>query len=296
MRFDRGARPLIFGEVLFDVFPDGEALGGAPFNVAWHLQAFGCAPLFISRVGDDARGRSIAAAMADWGMDTNGLQLDHETPTGVVQVRLRDGEPTYEIVPDQAYDRIAAAELPSPGLRPLLYHGSLALRGPTSRAALEALCRNHHPAIFVDVNLRDPWWEAAALRERLAAATWVKINAAELAELAPAGGDGPERAAALQQDFTLATLYVTEGAAGAFARESAGDLKRVAPTGEVTVVDAVGAGDAFASVLILGLIADWPLALTLERAQSFASAIVGRRGATIRDRAFYAPFLKAWGL
>ncbi|MGD9171680.1 MAG: carbohydrate kinase, partial [Candidatus Thiodiazotropha sp.] len=32
----------IFGEVLFDCFPTGEqVLGGAPFNVAWHLQAFG---------------------------------------------------------------------------------------------------------------------------------------------------------------------------------------------------------------------------------------------------------------
>jgi len=32
----------IFGEVLFDQFPDGQqVLGGAPFNVAWHLQAFG---------------------------------------------------------------------------------------------------------------------------------------------------------------------------------------------------------------------------------------------------------------
>ena len=36
------ARAIIFGEVLFDTFPDGTAvLGGAPFNVAWHLQGFG---------------------------------------------------------------------------------------------------------------------------------------------------------------------------------------------------------------------------------------------------------------
>ncbi len=43
-------RPMIFGEVLFDCFPDGASiLGGAPFNVAWHLHAFGQSPLFISR-------------------------------------------------------------------------------------------------------------------------------------------------------------------------------------------------------------------------------------------------------
>ena len=61
------ARLCIFGEVLFDHFADGKrVLGGAPFNVAWHLQAFGEAPHFISRVGDDAEGDEIQAAMRDW--------------------------------------------------------------------------------------------------------------------------------------------------------------------------------------------------------------------------------------
>ncbi|MBA1332725.1 carbohydrate kinase, partial [Candidatus Endoriftia persephone str. Guaymas] len=51
------SHPIIFGEVLFDCFEDGSrVLGGAPFNVAWHLQALGAAPLFISRVGDDSLG------------------------------------------------------------------------------------------------------------------------------------------------------------------------------------------------------------------------------------------------
>jgi fructokinase len=62
------------------------------------------------------------------------------------------------------------------------------------------------------------------------------------------------------------------------------------------VVDAVGAGDGFASVLILGLIRNWPVQQTLDRAQAFASAIVGQRGATARDPGFYAPFLDDWRL
>ena len=69
-----GQRPVIFGEVLFDRFPDGSVvLGGAPFNVAWHLQAFGMAPLFISRVGNDALGRTIRDTMHCWEMDASGL-------------------------------------------------------------------------------------------------------------------------------------------------------------------------------------------------------------------------------
>jgi hypothetical protein len=57
---DIDCRPVIFGEVLYDCFPDGEAvLGGAPFNVAWHLQGLGLSPLFISRVGDDPLGHRV---------------------------------------------------------------------------------------------------------------------------------------------------------------------------------------------------------------------------------------------
>ncbi|MEY6432299.1 PfkB family carbohydrate kinase [Thioalkalicoccus limnaeus] len=296
MPFDRDTRPLIFGEVLFDVFADGETLGGAPFNVAWHLQAFGRAPLFISRIGEDARGRAITTAMSDWGLDTSGLQWDATAPTGVVRVQLLDGEPSYDIVSDQAYDRIQIGQLPPLPQNALLYHGSLALRGAVSRAALEELVDRFDPAVFIDANLRDPWWDTEAVRRMLSRATWAKLNAAELAALVRPGPhpDGP--AEALREAHGLETLIITEGSAGAFAIGRSGPLGRTRPARGIRVVDAVGAGDAFAAVLILGLICDWSTQVTLDRAQSFASAVVGRRGATVRDPDFYAPFIAAWGL
>ena len=92
-------RIIIFGEVLFDCFPDGQKiLGGAPFNVAWHLQAFKASPLFISRVGNDVEGDQIFRSMRQWGMITDGLQRDPEHPTGQVTVNFVDGEPEYDIV------------------------------------------------------------------------------------------------------------------------------------------------------------------------------------------------------
>ncbi|MFZ2407026.1 MAG: PfkB family carbohydrate kinase, partial [Methylobacter sp.] len=77
----------IFGEALIDQFPDGQQiLGGAPFNVAWHLQAFARHPCFISRVGRDAAGDKIRQAMQAWGMAVENLQTDPDHPTGTVQV------------------------------------------------------------------------------------------------------------------------------------------------------------------------------------------------------------------
>lgn len=292
-------RPLIFGEVLFDVFPDGsEVLGGAPFNVAWHLHAFGASPLLISRVGDDALGHAIRDAMRQWGMDRRGLQVDPERGTGLVKISYEDGgEPIFDIRSDRAYDHIAIDHLPQVRPGALLYHGSLALRSETSRRTLAELKARCAPRAFLDVNLRSPWWEKVSALALIADATWVKINADELAHLVPDGGRSrPEAARLLQDRFGLEAVYVTEGAAGAFVRLRNGDIARVEPEPGIEVVDVVGAGDAFSSVLILGLINGWPTAETLTRAQSFASAMVGRRGATVQDRELYLRFCDAWGL
>ena len=106
-------RICIFGEVLFDHFPDGRrVLGGAPFNVAWNLCALGADPLLISRVGTDGNALSVRSAMQVWGMSMAGLQSGPEAPTGLVQVTFADGEPAYEIVHPAAWDAIAPPEPP----------------------------------------------------------------------------------------------------------------------------------------------------------------------------------------
>lgn len=150
--------PAIFGEVLFDCFEDGSrVLGGAPFNVAWHLQAFGCKPLLISRVGEDAMGREIRDTMLQWGMSAAGLQLDSGHASGEVQVSLQAGQPSFDIVADRAYDHIDAGSLPR--INPsLIYHGTLALRNAESAAALNHLLQHCQSPVFMDVNLRPPWW------------------------------------------------------------------------------------------------------------------------------------------
>ena len=176
-----GGRPVIFGEVLFDHFPDGNAvLGGAPFNVAWHLRGLGENPLLISRVGDDPTGRRVLAAMAAWGMDTTGMQVDSIHPTGRVQIEWQGSEPSYTIPPHQAYDHIAIAGVPDLAQPAILYHGSLALRHPTtSRATLETLLTQTSLPVLFDVNLRSPWWNAVDVQRWAARASWVKLNQEE---------------------------------------------------------------------------------------------------------------------
>jgi fructokinase len=286
----------IFGEVLFDHFPDGSrVLGGAPFNVAWHLQAFGQSPHFISRIGSDPEGLEIVALMDAWGMNREALQIDGKHPTGSVRVMISDGEPHYEIVEDCAYDFIDEALLEGKDTQGILYHGSLAIRNPVARAALKAIKARHQGKIFIDVNLRPPWWRPLTLLPLLDDANWVKLNEDELDLLCPES-DGLE-ATMLEfcELFDLETLVVTRGEEGAVAYDRQQQhFVAVKPPESIAVVDTVGAGDAFSAVLLLGLSKQWPLETTLERAQAFACAVVGKRGATVADREFYRAFSEQW--
>jgi fructokinase len=290
-----GAQIVVFGEVLFDLFPDGsQVLGGAPFNVAWNLKGLGVEPLFISRVGSDSLGDRIREGMTRWGLDTAGLQFDPSRPTGTVEVRLEHGEPRFDIVADRAYDYIDWKTVPPVARRQLLYHGSLALRGVTSRSTLKRFIARHEPSIFLDVNLRSPWWEKERIYSLLRAAQEVKLNEDELTALVPAEEKLDKRALHLLSHSAIEALYVTRGSRGAVAFEVDGQRTQVQPDMVTPVVDTVGAGDAFSAVLILGRTRRWPLATTLRRAQDFAAAVVGLRGATTLDRAFYDRFCEAW--
>ncbi|MGR9071838.1 MAG: carbohydrate kinase family protein [Gammaproteobacteria bacterium] len=282
----------VFGEVLFDCFPSGEkVLGGAPFNVAWHLQALGDSPRFISRVGYDELGRQILAAMADWGMDATAVQLDPRHQTGRVEIEVIDGEPHYDITPDCAYDFIEATDAIGTFGSAILYHGSLALRNPVSRKAFLKLVDNPASSIFLDVNLRPPWWRIDDVYGLLERARWVKLNSDELGKLGFASSDFRDGMADLKSQFDLEQVILTRGADGAEVLDGEGGFHRAIPERVSEVVDTVGAGDAFSAVYIHGLIRGWPVAETVDVAQRFAGTVIGLRGATSSDPAFYRDFV-----
>ncbi len=287
----------IFGEVLIDQFPDGlQILGGAPFNVAWHLQAFGQNPCVISRIGNDAMGESIRQAMTDWGMTVENVQIDPDYPTGTVEVTINNNEPSYEILADQAYDFIAAQQLNPANPYSVIYHGTLALRNNISEQALNAIKAHHAGKIFVDVNLREPWWHKESVNQWVSNADWAKLNHDELVLLAEPQNTMQDTMRLFLTKHNLDVLIVTCGGSGAMALTNAGEYLEVTPTGNISIVDTVGAGDAFSSILLIGMRQDWPLSVALERAQSFASALVTQRGATVKDLSFYQTFIDAWTL
>ncbi|MFZ2301733.1 MAG: carbohydrate kinase [Gallionella sp.] len=302
LNISQNGRVVLFGEVLADIFPDRTVLGGAPFNVARHLKAFGRNPVLLSRVGNDDPGRSVLGTMVQNGMEIGGVQIDRHRPTGQVKVHLENDGHRFEILPEQAYDFIhpAVARMVRLPLDPaLIYYGTLAQRHEVSRRALTTLLRSTSAAKFLDVNLRTPWYDEKTLRSALRYANIVKLNAEELDVLGgmlKLPGYGPQdRVMELMRQFDLEQVVVTCGPEGAWQMNYTGKaIEAVASNRGATVMDTVGAGDGFAAVYILGALRHWPMENTLARANSFAAAICSIRGAVPGHADFYQPFIREW--
>jgi fructokinase len=273
---------IVWGEVLWDRFPSGDQLGGAPANVAWHLGMAGGWARLVSRVGDDDDGRRAIARLAEH-VDTALVQVDPERATGEVTVRLEGGEPRYTLHPGRAWERIecTAAVREALGEASVFIYGTLAQRTPEGLAGWREAARAAAASCLrvCDLNLRPTDEGADAIREAIEAADVVKINDRELAALRDRFG-WPDPVAALRRGRAR-VVAVTHGAAGSTLYGDGAhapiELPGVpaAPGG-----DHVGCGDAYLAILVHGMTLGWDLAASGRAASRWAAAVAGARGAT----------------
>jgi fructokinase len=290
---DQRGSVVLFGEVLADIFPDRTVLGGAPFNVARHLKAFGLNPILITRLGNDDLRDEVFRVMLQNGMETIGIQCNNSYPTGQVRVHLEGEGHRFEILPMQAYDFIhpGVVRMTALSVNPVLvYFGTLAQRHETSRLALKSLLKST-AAVY----------DEKTLRQSLKYANIVKLNIDELSVLvemfALTGVDPFSQVRELMSLFSLEQVLVTCGEEGAWQLKQNGRKIEVGVKNKLTsLVDTVGAGDAFAAVCILGELNGWSMTRTLERANAFAAAICTIRGAVPDDVNFYIPYVQEWGM
>lgn len=291
---------VVLGEVLLDCFPEYKRIGGAPFNVAFHLWHLGSAVRFLSRIGDDEDGKYLLSFLERRGFPTVDLQIDRMRPTGRVEVRFDDrGDPSFNIVPDAAYDALE----PSPdiaealgGQARLLYFGTLIQRTAPGRAALGGLlsCRNPKMRCLVDMNLRPGCYSRETVLFSLSVADILKLNHDELEEvitICRLDGKTVDNVVDLMTVFGIETVALTMGAGGS--RIYAGEGVVEAKPGLVQdFQNSVGAGDGFAAILALGHLNGWPPERILNHATAFASRICAIDGAVPESDAFYQDFMQ----
>jgi len=274
------------GEILWDLLPGGRQLGGAPFNFAFHCHQLGHASVMVSRVGTDAMGDDIRAAVQDLGLTDAFLQRDESHPTGTVTVAVEQGQPTYIITPEVAYDYLAwdeELERLCDRARAVCF-GTLVQRHDVARHTVRhAVARIARRGVVVyDVNLRQHYFSREVIEASLYASHWAKLNADELGVLRDLlslrGKSDVALLADLRRRYWLEVAILTRGAHGCLVQTDTEDVE--VPGLPVTVVDTVGAGDAFTAGLLVSVLEGKSIRQAAGFANRLAARVAGSAGGT----------------
>ena len=275
--------PLIagIGEVLWDKFPDGDRLGGAPANFAFHAAQLGANSRVISRTGRDPDGDRLREQLRRLGLLIDFLQSDPVNPTGTVLVQIDNGQPTYTITQSVAWDFLEPTEQLQNLVLQLdaICFGTLAQRNPVSRDTIRRVvsgCRADALRLF-DINFRQTFYTPGDIEFGLSHATALKLNADELVVMGRIYGCESDILGKLFQRFPLDLIAVTRGAEGC-ALYGRGQTVR-SPGTPIQCVDAVGAGDAFSAMLAVGLLKNLPLQEIADRCNRIGAFVASQPGA-----------------
>jgi fructokinase len=272
---------LCFGEILWDTFGDKKIAGGAPMNVARHLVQQHMNVLFASRVGKDASGDGLLDFLKTNGLYSELIQADEKLPTCEVTVQLdKEGIATYIIPEPVSWDNIQTEATLNKAAKQAsaIIYGSLACREATTRDTLLNLLNETTALKVFDVNMRPPHYTLSTIETLVAGADVIKMNEEEAALLI--GGSTnhvKENIIEFQKKYHPKTICVTRGEHGAIAWHDYEFYEH--PGYPVTVVDTVGAGDAFLATFITGLLKNEPMQRLVEKACRVGSYVAGKRGA-----------------
>jgi len=280
------------GEILFDVYPTSKALGGAPINFLFHIFKLTGQGTIVSRVGHDVLGEKVRSFLSDSGISTNYIQDDHKNPTGITNVTLDEQKiPTFNIDTDRAFDFIENnSELQTllAEKTDCLYFGSLAQRSDVSRSTIQSLFDNNIK-YFCDLNIRQKFYSEDIIIRSLKSADVLKVNIDELELLNKLligdEFDMMQTSFELMGKYNIDLMAITKGAEGAtlIMDEKPNHYKLEAKE----VVDTLGAGDAFASILCVGYLYNWELPFINKTANDFAGEICKIKGALPDDDSLY---------
>lgn len=269
---------LSFGEILWDVFPEERFLGGASLNFAAHLARHGEEVYMLSALGRDELGKETLECLKKWNISEKYVAVLDGEITGKCLVTLDENKiPSYNLLNNVAYDKI------QPSVEEdfdLLYFGTLALRGDHNLDAVKILTeQKSFKEIFVDLNIRAPYYSRERVLFAVSKATVLKISdeelpvVASLLDLKESGYE--ELAGELAERFgNLRTVIITLGASGSFALDAVSGERYSTPVVPCKIKSTVGAGDSFSAGFIHKYFKGENTGKCLEYASKLASFVV----------------------
>jgi len=240
-------------------------------------------------------GENVREFLTNNGIQTNYIQDDHEHPTGITNVTLDEQKvPNFNIDTERAYDFIEnTSELQTliDNKTDCLYFGSLAQRNDVSRSTIQSLF-GKNIKYFCDLNFRQNFYSKDIIIRSIKTADVLKVNIDELQFLhdffIKNKFDLMKSSFELMKQFKIELLAVTKGAMGStLIKNENVDHFKIDP---LEVVDTLGAGDAFASILCAGYLEKWNLGTINQLANEFAVEICKIKGALPVNDSVYDTF------
>lgn len=269
---------LSFGEIIWDIYPDKRCLGGAPLNFAAHLARHHEEAFMLSAVGNDSLGKEALTHIEEFSVSTKYVSVSSQKQTGQCLVEIDEkGVPSYNIVRDAAYDSIEFDGLTDSF--DVLYFGSLALRSEHNYKLLSGLLGSF-PDIFVDINIRTPFYSEKTIKFCVENATILKISDEELEVTAHELGmeyvsDYRSFATALAEKYAnLKCIIITLGADGAYALSCETGESAFCPCEKIDVKSTVGAGDSFSAAFLHHRLHGASLSDCLRQASRVAALVI----------------------
>lgn len=274
------------GEMLWDLFPNVNKLGGAPANFAFHLNSLGVESYPVSSIGDDQLGREILTVIKSKSLSTKYLRTNSNYPTGTVEIELNDsGIPTYNIIENVAWDYIKMSNdlVEIAKLCNVVCFGSLAQRSVVSKKTINDFLESTSKSCIriFDINLRQNYYTDQIIESSLQRSNVCKLNDDELqivSSMLGYSGSEESLASEMMRNFSLNVLALTKGSDGSilFMNDNVSKMK----TNQIDIADTVGAGDAFAAGIAFGLLNQFNIERMHNIANNLASFVCSKQGAT----------------
>ena len=247
------------GELVWDVFPAGKQLGGAPVNFAFFAKELGAEAYPVAALGTDELGDEAIQMLKPSGLSLDYIQRNSLPTSRVLVTTDEQGIPQYEIVENVAWDAIGCTPeiLDLASKADVICWGSLAQRSTQSRESiLQILDAAPKDCLMVfDINIRQKFYSAEVIEESLKRADILKLNEDELpivAELFNIQGTEAEQIAQIITRYELKSIIFTQGAVCSEVYDAEGLVSRM-DTPKVKVADTVGAGDSFTATYVTAL-------------------------------------------
>lgn len=277
-------RILSFGEVLFDIDKanNKKAVGGAPFNICAHLAKLGEKAYLLSAVGRDELGAEALLTAESIGMHARYIK-ETDFDTGVCLIEYENGEPSYELSSNTAYDNIFLEDsdkerIPKEEFDVFCF-GTLAQRCKKSQKTLEYILNNvKFNTVFFDMNLRKNYYSKDVVEKGMNSCDILKINRFEYEYITNESVNENVKVnlANLCEKYNMRMIILTLDSDGAvlYSKEKNEFFHKKSDKCE-KVVSAVGAGDGFSACFLKNYLNGVEEKVCLKRANLMGAYIIG---------------------